>query len=148
MSSIHVKEQIPEIMVPVGPGSAVIIENTVNRIGRQILHAHQYGLVALDHLLDDAEESVVIHHLGKSLAHPMTCFWPSNALRKPASHVYFDNFCVLLGEDRANGTTDPLRQPPIRFATMEEIPRIALARNHLANVEPASRDEEDSWRLI
>jgi hypothetical protein len=78
----------------------------------------------------------------------MTWLWPSDTLRKPASHVYFGNFCVLLGEDCADGTADPLRQPRIRFATMKETPRIASARNHLANIEAASRDEEDSWRLI
>jgi hypothetical protein len=33
---IHVKEQIPEIMVPVCPGSAVIIENAVDRISPRI----------------------------------------------------------------------------------------------------------------
>jgi hypothetical protein len=34
--AIHVKQQIPEIMVPVCPGSAGVIENTIDRIGRQI----------------------------------------------------------------------------------------------------------------
>src|SRR5215813_7163780 len=147
--AIHVKEQIPEIMVPVRPGSAVVIENTVDRIGCQIerqivqsditvnqstiLHADPYSIVTLDDLLHDTDQSVVIHHLGKSLAHPMTRLWPSDTLRKPASHVYFGNFCVLLGEDCADGTADPLRQPRIRLAAMKETPRIASARNHLAN---------------
>jgi hypothetical protein len=67
---------------------------------------------------------------------------------KPVSHVYFGNFCVLLDEDRADRTADPLRQPRIRLTPIKETPRIASPRNHLANIEAARRDEEDSGRLI
>src|SRR5262249_23704959 len=113
-----------------------------------IPHADPYSIVTLDDLLHDTDQSVVIQHLGKSLAHPMTWLWPSDTLRKPASHLYFGNFCVLLGEDCADGTADPLRQPGICLAAMKETPRIASARNHLANIEAVSRHEDDSWRLI
>ena len=61
-------------------------------------------------------------------------------MRKPASDIFFGNFCVLLA--------DLLRKTGIRFATEKQTPRITSARNHLANIEAGIRDEEDAWRLI
>jgi hypothetical protein len=78
----------------------------------------------------------------------MTRLRPSDTLRKPPSYVCFVDVHVLLGENPADGTANPVRQLRIRLATMKEAPRIASARNHLTNIEAEGRDEKDSWRPI
>ena len=66
---------------------------------RTILRPDWHNLVALDDLLHAPDQSGVTYHLGKPFAYPMTRLRPGDMSRKPASHIYLGDFCVLLDED-------------------------------------------------
>jgi hypothetical protein len=64
--TIHIKEQA-EIMVPVCPGRAVVIEYTGKRTPARDPSHGLYSLVVLDDLLHDADESVIINRIGRQI---------------------------------------------------------------------------------
>ena len=109
-------------------------ENAVARIDR-------HSLIAINGASHDDHEIDIVHHAGKAFADPIAPLRSGNPLRQPAPHPRFADRRMLLRGDAAERPADALYQFAILLAALEEAPRIAVAGNHLADLEAGLRHE-------
>src|SRR5437762_8311250 len=160
--AVIVKQEVAEVVVPIGPGSTVVVEKAAHckrcSIDRQVVETHVrmdehpvrlgelHSLVHREHHACLRDERKIIGDPRESLPHPFSGFRPGWAQGQPVGYIDCANPGVLLGQYRADLGAYPCAQPRIGADMSEHLPRICSTWHAHANIEVTSATlSQNSW---
>jgi hypothetical protein len=146
------EHQVAEVLVPVGPSRAVVVEHARHLVGARcqgdVVQAQvaveqdpvarrrraRRVLVALQDAADGAQQPGVRNHARQRGPESLARLRPRQPVGQPAGHIPRPRAGVLLGEDAAERAADPPRQCPVGLRPAVERPRIIDTGNELAEL--------------